>query len=192
MPVCKMFEIGSEQWMEWLAHVELGVYGNVYDERQGFIQSSQYQADYDGDDGPMESSSWEIWPYNSRDEENPVSDISKFHLMLRLEGIDVSDGIGTEDYSYTWKVHYKTVGSDDAYRMIEFAPWRSVSLGDGAIYTSDLMGRGMEKPEVGDTFHMVFFIYDGDGELVGWTSRLVDWTDSSEAYYQDALKYGLI
>ena len=52
---------------------------------------------------------------------------------------------------------------------------------------------GYENPSfAGDTYHMIFVICDKEGTAVAWTDLNVQWTDSSEAYYQDALKYDLI
>jgi hypothetical protein len=42
-------------------------------------------------------------------------------------------------------------------------------------------------------YYMIFFLVEKDtDEIVVWTDLAVKWTDSSEAFYQDALRLGLI
>ena len=165
----------------------IGLVGGV------MCDSSLYDVcDYDGKGG-KKASAWELYPYTPGDT-GSVKKNTHFHLCLLIDedDIDAYTGIGTEEYPYTWKIYYKDAYANESYKMVEGAPWGAISLGNDMLYRVNLMDFGMEKPNVGDTYHMIFVICDKEGTAVAWTDLNVQWTDSSEAYYQDALKYDLI
>ena len=70
-------------------------------------------------------------------------------------------------------------------------------MGENMLYRMHLMDYGCEMSLKEDgslaTYHMVFVILEnGTENIVGWNDQYVDWTDSSEAYYKDALAYGVL
>jgi hypothetical protein len=117
--------------------------------------------------------------------------------MLNIAEVDAFTGLGTDDYCYTWKVFYKIADTEEDYKMVECTPWGTCQVDEYMLYRLNLMDYGCEMSlnEDGSTrsYHMVFLILNKDtGEVLAWNDQYVDWTDSSEAAYQDALKHGVI
>ena len=178
------------EWLEWLCFEDMGgsskypwVNGNLYD-----------VCDYDGF-GPLNVSAWELWPYV----DFSVEPQTRFHLnlMLNRAELDAFSDLGTDDYPYEWVTYYRPKDSTENFKMAKGGPWGTCPIGDYIIYRLPLMDYGCEMSlnEDGSTraYHMVFFLLDKNtDEIVAWNDQYVDWTDSSEAYYKDALKHGLI
>jgi hypothetical protein len=80
--------------------------------------------------------------------------------------------------------------------MVEGNPWGTCPIGDNMIYRFNLMDYGMKLTLAEDgsmnTYHMIFCIFDEAGELVIWRDELIDWTDSADQYYKDAVELNLI
>jgi hypothetical protein len=154
--------------------------------------------DYDGGEGPMTISAWEMWPYTAGDK-NSVKDNTHFHLCLKLNQaeIDAFTGIDTEDYGYEWRTYYRPADSDEEYKMVTGTPWGTCPIGEDMIYRYNLCDFGGEFSLNDDgstrTYHMIFFILNkGTEEIVVWNDQMVDWTDSAQKYYDEAKEWGII
>ena len=181
----------SEEWLEWLTEEDDG-YHYTKVTSGGFFAGIRY------DDGKyeMEPSAWEIWPYTNKE----VTDKTHFHLCVHMkaEEFDGYTNLGTEEYEFTWRVYYRLKGSEENYRVVDGClPWSAQAMGDQYLYRLSLhayadveMGLGENGSE--NTYEMLFLIFDSENELVVWYKDAADWTDSSEALYQDALELGVI
>jgi hypothetical protein len=181
------------EWLTWLTEEDMGDSG-----KYPYVSTAGvYKTDYDGYEGPMTPSVWTLWPYDI--EEQTYSEYSHFFLDLRLIYADVNayTGLGTEGSPYEWKIFYRPAGSTEDYKRIEGSPW-SASVGGNVVSIKfNLMDYGCEMSlnEDGSAkeYYMIFFLVEKDtDEIVVWTDLAVKWTDSSEAFYQDALRLGLI
>ena len=176
----------TTEWIEWL----INDYGDVYSMcwSGGLYNGIRYKDD-------MEPSSFELWPYTNGE----VTENSRFFFcpVMSAAEFDGYSNLGTEEYEYTWKIFYRECESDDDYKMVEMTPWNAILFGDYYLYRLNIHDYGevdMHLKEDGstNTYHVVMVIEDGQGQHVIWRDELVDWTDSSEAFYQDALKLGVI
>lgn len=177
----------STRWLEWLVNEDDGAsYCKAYN---GGLYDKIYFED------GMEPSAWEIRPFTN----GQISEDSRFHLLHYISAAEF-DGIsnfGTEEYEYTWKVFYREEGGEGEYGMVEMTPWSAILFGDNYLYRLNIHDYGevdMHLKEDGstNTYHVVMVIEDGQGQQVIWRDELVDWSDSSEAFYQDALELGVI
>jgi tetratricopeptide (TPR) repeat protein len=181
------------EWLKWLTEEDMGDSGKY----PYVCTAGVYKTDYDGYEGPMTPSAWALWPYDI--EEQTYSEYSHFFLDLRLRYADVNayTGLGTEGSPYEWKIFYRPAGSTEDYKRIEGSSL-SASVGGNVVSIKfNLMDYGCEMSlnEDGSAkeYYMIFFLVEKDtDEIVVWTDLAVKWTDSSEAFYQDALRLGLI
>ena len=176
----------TSAWVEWL----VDDYGDTYPMA---YQGSLYDiCNYDKDS--MDASCWELWPYTDK----KVEDNTHFHACICISSaeFDGFTNIGTEEYEYTWKVFYRVDGSDDDYASFEGAPWGAITHGDNYLYRFAMCDYGakFELAEDGSTqtYHVVMVILDKEGEIKIWRDEWMDWTNSSQAYYEDAVELGLI
>ena len=119
----------------------------------------------------------------------------KFHLLVRDADclIDLWTYLGTEEYPYLWKTFYKVSDTEDDYKSVTGNPWSSYNGGPAlTFYRYNLMDYGMEVPQVGQSYHMVFCIFDTDGNFVCWAEITAEWTDSAQAAYDDAVAAGAL
>ena len=172
-------------WLEWL----IDDYGDTYPMvwEGGLYNGIKYAED-------MDPSAFEIRPYTDK----IPNEFSHFHLCMYMsqDEFDGYTGLGKEGYPYTWKVFYRPDGSDEDYESVEMVPWSAITFGDNYFYRLNLhdYGAKLSLKEDGSTqtYHFIFIILDQEGEIVIWRDELVDWTDSSQAYYEDALRLGII
>ena len=175
----------TTSWLEWLVTDYGDTYPMVWE--GGLYGGIKYTED-------MEPSAFEIRPYTDK----IPNEFSHFHLCMYMSSaeFDGYSSLGKEDYSYTWKVFYRPDGSDEDYESVEMVPWSAITFGDNYFYRLNLhdYGAKLSLKEDGSTqtYHFIFIILDQEGEIVTWRDELVDWTDSSQAYYEDALAAGAI
>jgi hypothetical protein len=180
----------STEWLVWLTQEDMGDSGKYPLAFGGGVYKVNYNSE------TMTSSGWEIWPYDISTK-TPGNN-AHFHLCLMINAseFDGYTGLGTDDYAYTWKTYYRVNGTDDQYQMVEGNPWGTCPIGDNMIYRFNLMDYGMKLTLAEDgsmnTYHMIFCIFDEAGELVIWRDELIDWTDSADQYYKDAVELNLI
>ncbi|MBQ7848013.1 MAG: hypothetical protein IJ344_06965 [Clostridia bacterium] len=180
----------STEWLEWLTNVDKGTcYPMAYS--GGLHGGIRYNHNND-----MDPSAFELWPYDAQNQE--VSHNTHFHLNLLIESSEVNgtQNIGTEDYPYKWVVFYREMDSTGDYKKFEGAPWSAIAYGDYYLYRFDVYSAGF-RPQLKEdgctnSYHMIFLIFNQEEELVIWRDEFVDWTDSSEAFLQDAIKHGIV
>ena len=176
----------TTEWIEWL----VDDYGDAYTMcwSGGLYDGIRYNDN-------MEPSSFELWPYTNG--EVIAQSRFFFHVCLNADEFDGYTNLGTEEYEYTWKIFYRECESDDDYKMVECVPWGAIVFGTNFLYRLNIHDYGevdMHLKEDGstNTYHVVMVIEDSQGQHVIWRDELVDWSDSSEAFYQDALRLGVI
>ena len=177
----------STRWLEWLVDED---YGNKYPMVcSGGLWSGAAYAE------GMEPSAFELWPCDNGE----VNENSRFFFSPFMDAaeFDGYTNLGTEEYEYTWKVFYREEGGEGEYGMVEMTPWNAILFGDNYLYRLNIHDYGevdMHLKEDGstNTYHVIMVIEDQEGEIVIWRDEFVDWTDSSEALYQDALELGVI
>lgn len=168
----------TTSWLEWLVTDHGVTYPMVWE--GGLYGSIKYTED-------MDPSAFEFMTYHNY-----------FNLCMYMSSaeFDGYSSLGKEDYSYTWKVFYRPDGSDEDYESVEMVPWGAITFEDNYLYRLNLhdYGAKLSLKEDGSTqtYHFIFIILDQEGEIVIWQEELVDWTDSSQAYYEDALAAGAI
>lgn len=176
----------TTEWLEWL----VDDYGEVYSMcwSGGLYNAIRYKDN-------MEPSSFELWPCDNGE----VNENSRFFFcpFMNAAEFDGYTNLGTEEYEYTWKVFYREEGGEGEYGMVEMTPWSAILFGDNYLYRLNIHDYGevdMHLKEDGstNTYHVIMVIEDQEGEIVIWRDEFVDWTDSSEAFYQDALELGVI
>lgn len=168
----------TTSWLEWM----IDDYGDTYPRvwEGGLYGSIKYTED-------MDPSAFEF-----------MTSHNYFYLCMYMSSaeFDGYTGLGKECYPYTWKVFYRPDGSDEDYESVEMVPWGAITFGDNYLYRLNLhdYGAKLSLKEDGSTqtYHFIFIILDQEGEIVTWRDELVDWTDSSQAYYEDALRLGII
>ncbi|MBP3321412.1 MAG: hypothetical protein J6M12_03575 [Clostridia bacterium] len=176
----------TTEWLEWL----INDYGDVYSMcwGGGLYNGIRYKDN-------MEPSSFELWPYYNGE----VTENSRFFFcpVMSAAEFDGYTNLGTEEYEYTWKVFYRESDGEGEYGMVEMTPWNAILFGDNYLYRLNIHDYGqvdMHLKEDGsaNTYHVIMVIVDKQDEVVIWRDEFVDWTDSSEAFYQDALRLGVI
>ena len=168
----------TTSWLEWM----IDDYGDTYPRvwEGGLYGSIKYTED-------MDPSAFEF-----------MTSHNYFYLCMYMSSaeFDGYTGLGKECYPYTWKVFYRPDGSDEDYESVEMVPWGAITFRDNYLYRLNLhdYGAKLSLKEDGSTqtYHFIFIILDQEGEIVIWRDELVDWTDSSQAYYEDALRLGII
>ncbi|MBQ8911581.1 MAG: hypothetical protein IJY89_03320 [Clostridia bacterium] len=175
----------TNEWVEWLVED----YGDTY--TMAWSGSLYGGIKYDD---TMDPSCWELWPYTDKQ----IADNSHFHACICISSaeFDGFSNLGTEEYEWTWKVFYKVDGSDEEYKSFEGTPWGAITFGENYLYRFDMFTYGAEFSLDADgnaqTYHVVMVILDAEGNVEIWRDELIDWTNSSQAYYDDAVKHGII
>ena len=168
----------STRWLEWLIYEDRGsIYPMV---ENGSLYASRY------DNNPQYTYS----PWSIRTE----GITARFALSLGLDGQEFSYADETGE-RFIWKVFYRDdKGGFSAAGSSH--PWKIKRL-DSGYYRIELdlfnYGLNMMLKEDGsnNSYETVFIIEDTEGRILCWYADEVDWTDSSEAYYKQAVETGI-
>ncbi len=176
----------SDKWLEWLIYEDRGtVYPMV---EEGTLYLSRYEND----------TYYTASPWSIRQE----GIVARFALSLGLSAEEFPY-VDVEGDQYVWKVFYRPLMADQTMQAENFScttdahPWKS-SYQAGYGYHRmelDLFNYGMEmylqKDGSNRRYETVFLIEDMQGRILCWYSDYVDWTDSSEKYYEQAVDAGI-
>ena len=168
----------STRWLEWLIYEDRGsIYPMV---EKGLFYTCRY------DNNPKYTPS----PWSIRTE----GITARFALSLGLDGQEFSYADETGE-RFVWKVFYRDDQGD--FSAAESShPWK-VKLQNSGYYRMELdlfnYGLNMMLKDNGsnNSYETVFIIEDTEGRILCWYADEVDWTDSSEAYYAQAVETGI-
>lgn len=168
----------STRWLEWLIYEDQGrIYPML---ENGALYTSRY------DNNPQYTPS----PWSIRTE----GIIARLALSLGLDGQEFAYADETGE-RYVWKVFYRDDKGD--FSAAESShPWKIKQLKSGYYRMElDLFNYGLNMMLKDDgsnnSYETVFIIEDTEGRILCWYCNDVAWTDSSEAYYAQAVETGI-
>ncbi|MBQ7847783.1 MAG: hypothetical protein IJ344_05795 [Clostridia bacterium] len=179
----------STEWLEWLLNQDAGkAYPMVYS--GGLYDRVFYSPE-------LEASAWELWPYDVGGDQ--ITENTHFHLNMYMDQseFDGTVDLGLENYAYTWKIFYREADSTQEYRSVTCTPWSAITYGYNFFYRLDLYSAGMTDLKLkedgsANTYHMIFIIFNEEGEQVIWRDEMVKWTASSQKFLSKAIEHGVV